>query len=247
MTDYFITATDTDAGKTHVACALVNALVNTLNEQQNKVAVFKPIAAGGLVEHCLVENSLVENSWVEKTPTAQASTLVNEDAAQLLAQANCNQTIEQVNPILFEEPIAPHIAAIKTQTTITIEKISQHFEQVKRLNADVTVVEGAGGWRLPLGEGLFLSDFVKKAQLPVILVVNMKLGCLNHAILTYEAIINDGLTCVAWVANCPEVMPYLTENITELKKHLPIPLLAQLPFSTDIAIAAKHFELSILN
>lgn len=222
MADFFITATDTDAGKTFVACALVNALVRA----GKKIAVFKPVSAG-----CELNSQ---------------GLLVNEDALSLQKQANANQHIKDINPIRFIEPIAPHIAAQKLATPIDIETIEAAFVAIQSLSTDHIICEGAGGWRLPLGEGIFLSDFVKQSKMDVILVVNMKLGCLNHAVLTYESIINDGLDCIAWVANFPEKMPYLTENIAELTKLLPIPLLAELGFTQDISRAAEKFNLQLL-
>lgn len=225
MVNYFISATDTDAGKTYVACALTYALVNQ-SDHNYRVAVFKPISAG-----CELNNE---------------GQLENEDALQLKAQANCQQTLQQINPITFAEPIAPHIAAQKTKQPIELDQIFKHYKSVQNNRADITITEGAGGWRLPLGKGKYLSDFVKIAKQEVILVVNMKLGCLNHAVLTYETIINDGLRCIAWVANCPEDMPYLFENIAELTALLPAPLLATLDYSTDISVAAAKFNLSVL-
>ena len=219
MLKLFITATDTDAGKTYVAQALVYALV----AKKNKVAVYKPISAG-----CENINGV----------------LVNDDAKLLLKQSNCQQQIEQVNPIAFEAAIAPHIAAAKEQREITLASIEQGFEAVKMLKADVIVCEGAGGWRLPLGQGKFLSEFVQANQQQVILVVNMKLGCLNHAVLTYQAIISDGLACIGWIANCQEDMPYLIENIAELSSLLPVPKLAVLKFESDIEKAAQKIDLS---
>jgi dethiobiotin synthetase len=217
--NYFITATDTDAGKTYVACALSLALIKS----GKRVAVYKPIAAG-----CDIINS----------------TLVNQDARQLADIANCGQTLRQVNPIAFAEPIAPHIAANKLQRPITLTEIIDGFKQVDKYQADITISEGAGGWRLPLGNGQYLSSFVKTANLQVVLVVNMKLGCLNHAILTHEAIMADGLSCVAWVANCPDTMPYLAENIAELDKLLPMPRIAQLACEPDFTLAVDAFDLS---
>lgn len=221
MLKLFITATDTDAGKTYAAQAIVRALVDA----GKKVAVYKPISAG-----C----ELIDN------------TLVNEDALLLLKQSNCQQTISQVNPIAFEQPIAPHIAASKLQQTISINDIERNYEDVINLAADVVICEGAGGWRLPLGQGKFLSEFAQTSEQNVILVVNMKLGCLNHAMLTYQAIISDGLTCLGWIANCPDDMPYLAENISELTALLPIPKLAELPFDDDIRQAAKRIDISLL-
>lgn len=237
MKQFFVTATDTDAGKTFVSCALIHAFTQHINASTNekvKVAAFKPISAG-----C----ELVDGQ------------LVNEDAKLLSEFANCGQSISHINPIAFEQPIAPHIAAKKQNKQITIEDINHNYQQVKSLNADITLVEGAGGWRLPLGETIvlsnnnadksgdnnkptyqFLSDFVKATNLEVILIVNMKLGCLNHALLTYETITADGLNCVAWIANCAsnDAMNNLSENISELEKILPIPKMAQFDFIADV-------------
>jgi dethiobiotin synthetase len=217
MKNFFITATDTDAGKTFVACALTQALINT----GKKVATYKPISAGC---HQVGER------------------LINEDA-QLLSQfANCKQSISDVNPITFEVAIAPHIAAANENTKISIDDISQGFTKVTSLKADVYITEGAGGWRLPIyinnelgvnkKKHVFLSDFAQETQQEVILVVNMKLGCLNHALLTYQAIIADGLHCIAWIANSAneQSMACLNENIASLEQLLPIPKMAQLSF-----------------
>ncbi len=236
MKNYFITATDTDAGKTFVACAITQALIN----QGKKVAVYKPISAG-----CRREGEV----------------LINEDALLLSQFANCQQAISEVNPIAFIDAIAPHIAAEKENLTISLVDIAQGYEQIKATNADISITEGAGGWRLPLGandmnNNVFLSDFAKASQQTVILVVNMKLGCLNHALLSYEAIKADGLDCIAWIANnaSSEPMTNLAENITSLEKLLPIPKIAQLDyfnddnmsFSDKINLAAKQINVSLL-
>ncbi|WP_085297344.1 dethiobiotin synthase [Cognaticolwellia mytili] len=221
MLKLFVTATDTDAGKTYVAQALINAFI----AENKKVAVYKPISAG-----CERINGV----------------LVNEDAKLLQMQSNCQQTIEQVNPIAFEPAIAPHIAAAKEQREISLTSIEKGYEEICKFGADILICEGAGGWRLPLGNGKFLSDFAQLTKQQVILVVNMKLGCLNHAVLTYQSIIADGLACVGWVANCQEDMPYLTENMAELTTLLPMPKLAELGFEPDIAKAAQKIDLTIL-
>ena len=220
MKNYFITATDTDAGKTFVACALTQALINS----GKKVAVYKPIAAGC---HKVDEQ------------------LVNEDAELLSQFGNCKQSISDVNPITFEAAIAPHIAASNENREISVDEISQGFNKITSLKADINITEGAGGWRLPLyvnnnrGEGeakhIFLSDFAQNTKQEIILVVNMKLGCLNHALLTYQAIIADGLHCIAWIANnaSEQPMPCLNENIESLTQLLPIPKIAQLSFYNE--------------
>jgi dethiobiotin synthetase len=233
----FITATDTDAGKTYVSCVVLQAL----RLHGHKVAVFKPISAG-----CNEITIAGKKHNVE---------LVNEDAQLLQQYANCQQTLVDINPIRFKEPIAPHIAAKRLQQKIILDDIEQAYKKVCLLNSDIVLCEGAGGWRLPIGNGKFLSDFVKTTKQAVILVVNIKLGCLNHALLTYESIINDGLTCLAWVANCPEAnsammdnsaLAYINENIEELSTMLPIPLLATLPYQKDLTQAAQHVNLSTL-
>lgn len=258
MKQFFITATDTDAGKTFVSCALIKAFAqastqsvtddnNRCANKPTKVAAFKPISAG-----C----ELVDDQ------------LINDDAKLLSEFANCQQSITDINPIAFAEPIAPHIAAKKLNKQINVADIHQYYQAVKSLSADIILVEGAGGWRLPLGLSSigylssetrslnthdfasadnklakeskpvyqFLSDFVKGADLDVILIVNMKLGCLNHALLTYETIIADGLDCIAWIANCAssEPMNNLSENIAELEQLLPMPKIAQFDFFNDV-------------
>jgi len=220
MKKIFITATDTDAGKTHVAQVLINALVRA----NKKVSAFKPISAG-----C---------EWL-------ANELVNEDAVRLQGQINTEQSISQINPIAFEPAIAPHIAAAQLNETIEISSLVDKYNDIDN-KVDFIITEGAGGWRLPLGNGVYLSEFAQITQQQVILVVNMKLGCLNHAILTYQAIINDGVKCIGWVANSIETMAYLEENITELTQLLPIPLLGHLHNESNIDKAVAQLTLPVL-
>jgi len=236
MKNYFITATDTDAGKTFVACALIQAL----KDAGKQIAVYKPVAAG-----CIQVGDL----------------LINEDAELLTHFANCGQSINEVNPIALAEAIAPHIAAKRIAQEISLEEISSGYHHVLSFEADINITEGAGGWRLPLNvitpNPVFLSDFAINTNQDVILVVNMKLGCLNHAILSYQAIIADGLNCVAWIANCASdsVMSNLAENIASLEQLLPIPKIAQLTFFQDptmslhdkIIMAAKQIDLTQLS
>jgi len=235
MKNLFITATDTDAGKTFVACALTHALVMS----NKRVSTYKPIAAG-----C----------------DQIAGVLVNEDAKLLSDFANCEQNISEVNPIALVEPIAPHIAAARINRTISLDEIMLGFEQVLSLNADVNITEGAGGWRLPLSinatKTTYLSDFAIDTKQDVVLVVNMKLGCLNHALLTYQAIIADGLNCIAWIANnaSDQPMSNLSANITSLEQLLPVPKIAQLSYYADttmslhdkICAAANEIDLTPL-
>lgn len=212
--NYFITATDTDAGKTFVACALIKALINS----DKNVAAYKPVAAGcQQVDHLLI----------------------NEDAELLSQFANCGQSISEVNPIALAEAIAPHVAAASINRELSLEEVALGFNNVLSLKADINLTEGAGGWRLPLNlkgsKPIFLSDFAINTEQEVILVVNMKLGCLNHALLTYQAIIADGLHCIAWIANSAteQEMSNLAENIASLEKLLPMPKIAQLNYYAD--------------
>ena len=218
MKKIFITATDTDAGKTFISCAIISALIE---QHHKKVAAYKPVSAG-----C----ELINN------------TLVNDDAKWLTHYANCGQAIEHVNPIAFLEPIAPHIAAQKHQQQITITDLRAHFATFDSLSADISLVEGAGGWRLPLStpskehpQAEFLADFVQSEHLSVVLIVNMKLGCLNHALLTFDAIRAQGLDCIGWIANCAskEAMSNLAENIASLDLLLDAPKLGEIPFIAD--------------
>lgn len=210
--DLFITATDTDAGKTYVAVELTKSLVNL----QKKVAVYKPISAG-----C----------------DEVSGQLINEDAKLLLNASNCKQSYAEVNPIAFKEPMAPHIAAKLCNQTIDADVILNHFNH---MSGDINIVEGAGGWRLPLGNGQFLSDLAVKMQTQVILVVNMKLGCLNHAVLTYQSILSDGLNCIGWIANNQENMPFLAENIEELKQLIDAPCLGQININDSLDNVAQY-------
>ncbi len=221
MKNYFVTATDTDAGKTFVSCALIKALIKA----DKKVSAYKPIAAG-----CQQINEL----------------LINEDAELLSQFANCKQSINEVNPIPLAEAIAPHVAAARIGRELSLKEVAQGFEKVLSLKADINLTEGAGGWRLPLNLNLskpiFLSDFAINTKQDVILVVNMKLGCLNHALLSYQAIIADGLNCIAWVANSAsnEIMLNLDENITSLEQLLPMPKIAQLKYYSDTTMSVHN-------
>jgi dethiobiotin synthetase len=159
MNQFFITGTDTDAGKTHVTSLLLKLLA-----QHKKRAIgFKPIASG------------CEMAFEQ---------LVNADALMLMESATVSAKYDIINPFAFAPPIAPHIAAEQAGINITVEKLSMAYQHVKQQGADYLLTEGAGGWALPINNNEYLYDWVKAEQLPVILVVGMKLGCINHALLT---------------------------------------------------------------
>ena len=192
---FFITGTDTGVGKTHVACKLIADYV----AQGYNVVGMKPVAAG-----C----ELVDGEWV------------NEDVVKLQAASNVQAPRELINPYSFKEAIAPHIAAKNAGVQIKIEKIMQAYQQLTSM-ADVVIVEGAGGFLVPLNQSENMADLAATLTIPIILVVGMKLGCINHSLLTVEAIKSRNLNLHGWVANHmdPE-MPLLQENIQTISEQL---------------------------
>ncbi|MEN0035770.1 MAG: dethiobiotin synthase [Cellvibrio sp.] len=202
---FFIAGTDTDVGKTLVAAGLLVAAKN----HGLTTAALKPLAAG-----------------CEKTESG----LRNADA--LLLQSVITQPLvyEQINPVSLESAIAPHIAAQQEKRVLSADRIAG-FCRGSLNQADFTLVEGAGGWRVPLNPQETLADVAKILRLPVILVVGVRLGCINHALLTVEAIRNDGLQLAGWVANCIDAdMPVLQENIHSLAARIPAPCLGVVPW-----------------
>lgn len=192
---FFITGTDTAVGKTHVACKLIADYV----AQGYKVIGMKPVAAG-----C----ELVDGEWV------------NDDVLKLEAASNMQAPRELINPYSFKEAIAPHIAAENAGVEIKIEKIVQAYHQLS-LVADVVVVEGAGGFLVPLNEKENLVELASALAIPIILVVGIKLGCINHSVLTVEAIKARQLSLHGWVANLIDTdMPFQQENIQTITKQL---------------------------
>ena len=192
---YFITGTDTGVGKTHVACKLIHDYV----AQGYKVVGMKPVAAG---------SDLVNGQWV------------NDDVLKLEAASNVKAPRELVNPYSFKEAVAPHIAAEKAGVEIKIEVIQQAFQALSKL-ADIVIVEGAGGFLVPLNDQQSMADLPAALDIPVILVVGMKLGCINHSLLTVEAIKARGLHLHGWVANQIEPkMVFYNKNETTIAKKI---------------------------
>ena len=215
---YFIAGTDTDAGKTMVACALLAKA----RSQGLSTAAVKPVAAG-----CI--------------ETKEG--LRNDDAEQLLAQCTIALYYEQVNPVAFMEPIAPHIAAQKQGQRMQVDRLTGFTSGVLMQGANFTLVEGAGGWRVPVNERETLADLAIALAIPVVLVVGMRLGCINHALLTAEAITGDGLELAGWVANCidPE-MAELEANITTLQHRIQAPMLGLVPHLSNMNEASERVE-----
>jgi dethiobiotin synthetase len=202
MKRWFITGTDTGVGKTYAACAFTRRLVSLGFE----VAAMKPVASG-----------------CEMTVDG----LRNEDAEALMAAMNVPMGYERVNPFAYEPAIAPHIAAAQQGRMVDIRRIAEIADGVR---ADHLVIEGAGGWCVPLDATRLFPDLVRALGADVILVVGMKLGCINHAILSARQIERDGFRLVGWVANAIDPgMPVYRENLETLEESLPAPMLAEIP------------------
>ncbi len=238
---FFVTGTDTDSGKTLVSSALLTA-VNRLGH----------IASADSAVGILAANTML-TLGIKPIASGCAQTsegLRNADALQLMTSSSLKLAYPLVNPFSFEPAIAPHIAAAQVGMRLTPEAIIDSLDFTAFSQADFCLIEGAGGWRLPLGEDRYLSEVVQKLDLPVILVVGMKLGCLNHALLTQEAILADGLTIAGWVANRvdPE-MSMFDENLVSLKGMMSAPFLGCIPFLTEPSAenAADHLDVSLLH
>ena len=210
---FFVTGTDTGVGKTLVACALLHAFADA----GKSVAGMKPIAAG-----------CEAGRWADVDALTGASTV--------------RAPLRTANPYAFEQAVAPHIAAELSGIEIDLEEIVRAYEELSRL-ADVVVVESAGGFLVPLNARQTSADLAMRLGLPVVLVVGMRLGCLNHALLTRQQIEASGLLCAGWVANCilPD-MPYLDGNIRALQQRLACPLLGTVPFQRE-PVAARVAQL----
>lgn len=218
--NYFVTGTDTGVGKTLISCALLYAFA----AQGNSVAGMKPVAAG------CDEDGL------------------NEDVKKLRAATSILASLGQINPYSFLRPVAPHIAARNAGVQINLQRILESYNELAA-QAEVVIVEGAGGFRVPLNDTEDGADLALALGLPVILVVGMRLGCLNHALLTVRAISDCGLVCDGWIANVlDDEMTALDENIEALQQRIEAPLLAVVPWQAnpDARSIAAQLDLDLL-
>lgn len=218
----FVTGTDTEIGKTVVSVLLIRALVS----RGFRVAGMKPVASG-----CV------------RTPEG----LRNDDAVQLMAADNVDASYEQVNPYAFEPAIAPHIAAAEEGVAIGPDEICrQHRSLCGR--ADWVVVEGVGGWQVPLGDGFSVADLAVALGGPVVLVVGVRLGCINHALLSVESILQKGVRLSGWIANIPESGgDRIDENIETLTRLIHQPRAAIIPYQAGESFdAGREFNLEFL-
>lgn len=218
---WFVTGTDTGVGKSLVA----SALMRHLRARYARIAGMKPVAAGSM-----------------RAPDGHWS---NDDVLALQAAATVDLPREWVNPYLLHAPVSPHIAAQRDGVQLELHRIVDACHQL-RAHADALVVEGAGGFRVPLSATQDGADLAVALNLPVILVVGLRLGCLNHAVLTAESIAARGLRLVGWVTN--HIDPHMPEqqaNIAWLQSQLKVPCIADLPHSAapDAQQMAAHFDL----
>ena len=220
-TAFFVTGTDTEIGKTTIAAGLLHAA----RLAGLSTAAAKPVASG-----CV----------------QTADGLRNDDALALLGECTLALRYDEVNPLAFEPAIAPHLAAQEACVRLNVAALQGPVQAVLDKRADFTLVEGAGGWRVPLAEGQALSDLAIALQLPVILVVGVRLGCINQALLTAEAILRDGLPLAGWVANLVDPQTSrLEDNLATLAERLPAPCLGYVPRLAEVTPSAVSARLNL--
>lgn len=220
---WFITGTDTEVGKTIASSALLCAA----NRQGWRTAGYKPVASG--------------SEW-------QEGYLRNSDALSLQACSSVDLSYDEVNPYTFAEATSPHIASHSEGRDIEARLMSQGLAAL-RAKAEWVLVEGAGGWFTPLGDGFSFDQWVIGERLPVILVVGVKLGCINHALLTAQAVTQAGLPLVGWVANCV-IAPGKRhkEYMATLHRALSAPCLGEIPYRPNASaeVLADYLDISVL-
>lgn len=217
---YFITGTDTGVGKTWSTIALMQYF----KKQGKSVAAMKPVASGA--------------TWKD-------GKLVNDDALLLQQWASKTFDYDVVNPYVFEMPVSPHIAAEKMGETIDFKRISDNLDVLQK-SCEIVIIEGVGGWLVPLGQQVEISDLARRLNFPVIVVVAIRLGCINHARLTFSAIQKAGVSSAGWIANITEPdMLAKEENILTISGYTDIPLLGTLPFisNPDFDSFSNHLKI----
>ena len=222
---FFVTGTDTGVGKTMVSAAILEAA----RAAGLRTLAMKPIASG-----------------CDETPEG----LRNEDALALQSAMTESLAYEVINPVALKPAIAPHVAAAQAGKTVTAQRLIGFCRGLQLRPADLMLIEGAGGWRVPLNERETYASLPRELGTPVILVVSLKLGCINHALLTAEAIRADGLVVAGWVANRAEAetMSCEQETLDYLRSHMAAPCLGELPWlaEPDPVALASHLDLKYL-
>lgn len=214
---FFITGTDTNIGKTYVCCGILRAL----NKAGFSTVALKPLSSG-----------------CQQTPRG----LESEDALALQSAASIFLPLSTINPFAFLPAVAPHIPATQSNSKLSVQTIVQQCQPAFAIKADYYVVEGVGGWLMPLNANETMADVAQQLQAQIVLIVGMRLGCLNHALLTYQAIQQKGCHIIGWIANGIEPnMSYMEENIEMLQQHIAAPLLGVVPYG---AAVEDHLDLS---
>jgi dethiobiotin synthetase len=211
---YFVIGTDTNVGKTYVASALVQHFV----QSGLKTVGMKPVASG-----CELN---------------QQGELINEDALALTNVSNVKAPLDLINPYRFEPAIAPHLAAEQVGVAVKLDSIMQAYQQLTTF-AEMVVVEGAGGFFVPLNQTETLADLAVQLNIPIIIVVGMRLGCINHALLTVEAIQARGLSLAGWVAN--QIDPdfdMFEENLSSLQQRIAAPCVSVVRWQGELDLTA---------
>ncbi|NOX09932.1 MAG: dethiobiotin synthase [Gammaproteobacteria bacterium] len=206
MEQVFITGTDTGVGKTRIAQQMLR---DKMCQGLSTVAM-KPVASGA-------QQGVDGVLW-------------NEDALALMAASSLVLHYEQVNPYVFEPAIAPHIAAQQAGVEIDMAVIEDHWRAMSE-QVDFALMEGVGGWQVPINLHKTMADLVKRLDIPVVLVVGLRLGCINHALLSYESIIRSGCECVGWVANSVEAgLVCEDEIVVTLERGIGVPMMDRIGY-----------------
>ncbi|WP_305800370.1 dethiobiotin synthase [Thiolapillus sp.] len=217
---YFITGTDTDCGKTLVTLGFMQLCL----QRGLKTAGMKPVAAGALRTH---------------------EGLLNPDALAIQGLSNPTLSYHEVNPFCYEPAVAPHLAARHASRPIDLEAVERQYKQLCNSH-EAIVVEGAGGWKVPLTPEEDMAALCRRLDLPVVLVVGLRLGCINHALLTVEAILASGQPLLGWIANHVDAnMAMAEDNIQTLKQRIKAPLLGRIPRLDQVSaeIVATYLSL----
>lgn len=220
MSGFFITGTDTEIGKTFVSALLIKMLV----DEGLKVSGMKPVASDAKMRE---------------------GVLKNEDALSLMQVANVEADYSLVNPYVFAEAVSPHIAAQDAGVEIDLGKIKNNFDALEKIS-DVVVVEGVGGWHAPLSYETTVTDLAKVLNIPVIMVVGLRLGCLNHALLTAQAIRQSGVPVAGWIANHVEQnFSSAEKNIETLQRFLnDVPYIGSVCYQKNITSSLPEHQLN---
>ena len=219
---FFVAGTDTGVGKTRVATGLLDAG----RHAGLRTLGLKPVAAG-------IDGEI-------------GGVAYNADALALRDAATIDIEYAAVNPALLRRPIAPHIAATEEGVALSVADLAAQARHTLEVDFDLAVIEGAGGWLVPINARESMADLCAELNVPVVLVVAMRLGCLNHALLTAASIRAHGVSIAAWVANCPGSMDVADENIEALIERLDVPLLGRVPRLDDGQSASEHLDLRVL-